>query len=463
MYQAVEVTDFDKEEIMKYLGDMKTGTDLWITFLDYGGQPVFYTMHHLFMKKNTLYLIVFNMEDMLDEGKREAAVLNLRFWIDSIVIHTLDADSNTCAPVVFVGTHKDKCPKHSDHDEISKLISTLVAASPIEYRMLLNEYGTGSKGTTLHYFYPVDNYKGTEDPVMVQLMTQVDQMLRSLDFVQQKKPLTWLKYIDLLKAKDDSYITYEQALDIANSTGVPKEDFEDLLKFLHETSHLMWFHDSSVLSKTVVFDPFQYLVKAITTVIRKHRMTGNYPTIHVNDTTRECKRRYPDDWVKFVDEGITTHQLLHYLIGSVQPENIDTIVHLMLRFNLMVKLVSFEEEEEHSLASSGTADNRDEKTVYLVPSLLHCSDSPFVPYQTLDKDKNHCSHCMFLFSTRKFDTKEVIPAAKLKNISTLPFGLFPRLLVKVVGHCQQFDPLSSMQLYQNEITAQLGNQRFRLK
>jgi GTPase SAR1 family protein len=453
VFQTNEVKGFDKKAIKKMMDELRTDSELIITLQDYGGQPVFYTVHHFFIKENTLYAIVFNMEDMLDEEKMKTAIQTLLFWINSIVIHTLNAESNTCAPVVFVGTHKDKCPDPSDHDKISKIINTLVASSPIKNDMLLNEYGLGSKGTTLHYFYPVDNLKGKKDPVIVRLMKQIHKKLCNTDFVRQKKPLTWLKFIDLLKAKNDSYISYEEALEIANNIGVPTVDFEDLLKFLHETSHLMWFQDSSVLRKTVILDPFKFLLNAITTVIRKHRLTDDDPTIHVNDTTRECERRYPDDWMKLMEEGIVSHQLLYHLIGSVQSDNIETIVHVMFKFNLMVQLVSSEDEDE-----------RDENSYqYLLPSLLHLSDSQFVPYQTLDNKKNHCSSCMFLFSTRQFDTKDVIPVAKMKSRAILPSGLFTRLLGKVVGHCQQFDPLSSMQLYQNEITARLGNQRFRLK
>ena len=64
---------------------------LTFTIWDYGGQTVFYTLHHLFLTKYGVYLIVFDMSKFLgkyDDAHAEA-VQFLRFWIRSVMVSAL--------------------------------------------------------------------------------------------------------------------------------------------------------------------------------------------------------------------------------------------------------------------------------------------------------------------------------------------------------------------------------------
>ena len=124
--------------------------DLWcgiyICHRDFGGQEVFYTLHHLFLTRSGpfhhhssslsktaitivsylniishvphttsgFYMVVFNMEKFclstVTEQEKAEAVGMLRFWLSSIAIHTRQTASDTTgvAPIALVGTHKDK-------------------------------------------------------------------------------------------------------------------------------------------------------------------------------------------------------------------------------------------------------------------------------------------------------------------------------------------------------------------
>ena len=70
---------------------------------DYGGQEIFHCLHPLFLGRYGVYLIVFNMERMVGtEAQRAACLKDLRFWLSSVAVH------GAGAPVLLVGTHKDK-------------------------------------------------------------------------------------------------------------------------------------------------------------------------------------------------------------------------------------------------------------------------------------------------------------------------------------------------------------------
>ena len=141
------------------------------------------------------------MGDLLvtDPVKLKESKQFLEFWIESITIHTLHA--NQTAQVAFVGTHKDKYNNASDHDKIHTILSQLVEGAPIANSMLENINGEGMKGTTTHYFFPVDNTKGTADPTIVQLMDCIVSTVKEESHVRRKKPVTWLKFVDLIKVK----------------------------------------------------------------------------------------------------------------------------------------------------------------------------------------------------------------------------------------------------------------------
>ena len=457
-FSVAIVKEFDEEACMKRLGDIKDDdSGLRIALHDFGGQPVFYSLHHLFINKSSFYTIVFNMGDLLvtDPVKLKESKQFLEFWIESITIHTLHA--NQTAQVAFVGTHKDKYNNASDHDKIHTILSQLVEGAPIANSMLENINGEGMKGTTTHYFFPVDNTKGTADPTIVQLMDCIVSTVKEASHVRRKKPVTWLKFVDLIKVKQATatYISYSEAFDIAKSVGIPGKDFDHLLKFLHDMSILMWF-DDGFLKQTIILDPFEFLVKAITTVVCKHVTTEGDPTNHSTDASKRCKKSHLKDWKNFMKTAIVTNALLFDLLAEWSAQA-KVIVQLMINFSIMVPLVASDE--------TGASNSPTSSSTFIIPCLLPETETPFTLYQTLGRGKRY-SYCVFLFTVNDLlDTSNKIERADIKGDACLPTGLFSRLLGKVVAHCQEFpeNTLHSMIMYRSEITSFIGSQQFRVR
>ena len=83
---------------------------------DFGGQSVFHNLHHLFLSRCSVYLVVFQMPHVLDSERSCEAIAMLRYWLNSLAMHARGA------PVLLVGTHKDDVPKSSEHVKISKIL-----------------------------------------------------------------------------------------------------------------------------------------------------------------------------------------------------------------------------------------------------------------------------------------------------------------------------------------------------
>ena len=67
---------------------------------DFGGQSVFHNLHHLFLSRYSVYLVVFKMPHMLKDPQRAAEMI--RYWLNSLALHAKGA------PILLVGTHKDQ-------------------------------------------------------------------------------------------------------------------------------------------------------------------------------------------------------------------------------------------------------------------------------------------------------------------------------------------------------------------
>jgi GTPase SAR1 family protein len=70
-YEAKEVKSFDDQFVAKFLANNVStiGLDLILSIYDFGGQSVFNAIHHLFLLYRGVYLLCFNMEDMVSSDE----------------------------------------------------------------------------------------------------------------------------------------------------------------------------------------------------------------------------------------------------------------------------------------------------------------------------------------------------------------------------------------------------------
>eukprot|EP00049_Salpingoeca_infusionum_P013197 m.246542 g.246542 ORF g.246542 m.246542 type:complete len:1402 (+) comp15381_c0_seq2:107-4312(+) len=157
-----------------------------LTTWDYAGQRVFYTIHHLFLTNHGVYVIVFSMKKLLGQSTRPEALAYLRFWLNSIHMHAPQA------PVLLVGTHKDVVTRSNDHKTLSALLADTFGHHP-------------SFGSVVPFskqnleFFPLDNTKGRDDPVVVELQRAIEKHASESDMIQQNVPYTWLQLHDSLQ------------------------------------------------------------------------------------------------------------------------------------------------------------------------------------------------------------------------------------------------------------------------
>ncbi len=162
----------------------------------------------------------------------------LNNWLNSIIVHTYDNTTvpPTMPPIVIVGTHKDVVKDPIEHEEISTKLYNAFSNSIAWDFVMKNSDGVGHRGRTELNFYPVDNTLGRRDPVMKQLMTKMENILETAEYVNELKPLRWLKCIDTLIGKKVSELPLSDVVEIARSCHIKKDDIPEFLRFMHKVS-----------------------------------------------------------------------------------------------------------------------------------------------------------------------------------------------------------------------------------
>jgi hypothetical protein len=432
--------------------DIQNSSDLVIALYDYGGQSIFNSIHHLFLTTNGVYAVTFNIEWLLTEGPTLQAYFDyLDFWVNSIIVHTLNHSTMCTAPVVFVGTHKDKVTDPADHEKVSLRIFKRYSKLIFWPMVIENALERGTNGTTLMYFFPVDNTLSRSDPTMINLLTTMEEVMQASSFTNEKVPLAWLKTLDDIQSQDTSFLKLDDVVSMGGKYGVSESSTSSMLAFFNERGILFWLNEDG-LRDVVIVDAIAYFVVPSTILICKHTPNENDPTSHLMGVHKKCRKHLMLEWNSFVEEGIVTERLLRGLWEDY-AEEYDRLLQLMLKFGLMVSLTL-------------TSTSEDGVNRYLVPSLLSTVDPTQGEFcQWTDKE---FQSCMLVFTVDpSFSANVTIFQGDLRSSGFLPSGLFERIISKLLLWCQTTSRYSTFShrnivVHRNLAILHFGSQRFRL-
>ena len=388
---------------------------------DFGGQEIFYTIHHLFLTQFGVYLVVFSMTDMLNSTKKKKCIEYLRFWLNSISLHALGA------PVFLIGTFKDKVNKPEQHAGIAAELISVFGAVPCF------KYVVGRADPLC--FFPVDNTT-LHDPVFSLLRHSIETCVAGNALVKEEVPLPWLALFDQLReiGKVKPVLSFEDVVKLAR---MPSGEVETALLYFHNLGYVVFYNDPS-LRHLVVLEP-QWIVDHIAAIIRDHQpRQEDGKILHPYEAATEkriqlSKSEWPMLWENFTKNG----KLSVRLLDALWPAGFDhaTLLILLTRFGLVVPFDPLPD------------------TTYLVPSLL-----PLKPL--LNGFVESCVTTVFVFDLDERVIKEynttpsIIRIANLSR-SFLPNGLFERLLCQLQAW-EQCRSIITTVFSKNWVTGVLG-------
>ncbi len=463
----IKLHDIKLDEVdlhYRKLQEVDTASSYKLLLVDFGGQSIFNVLHGFFMTRYGVYLVVFDMELFLsvDAAERESCRKELKFWLNSITMHTSDstAGANKTASVAIVGTRGDKVRKEEDHEMISSELENLFGDMMV-WKSLMWYERRGGKDKKLSFF-PNNNALTKDNAVSEELLRSIEQSLGAADYMKREIPMLWIKILDEMKGLHCSYLSYEEVLKMVEAKyknvrgkgllmkeGDSEEptrieiEVREILRFLNNMGMLMWIEEKG-LEDVIILDPINYLVKPATTILCKHVATKDdpYRTRHViAEIHEESKKEHGEDWTRMLEYGVASEVLVKDLLKrfydyqdkSRKPSNNpnerdemrDKVMLLMMKYGLMVP----------------------SSAMYFIPSLLPPDPSKIL----VDKHSAISQHVLFRLFRRKtiissplsqalnfslffhlsgskLFAHDVMSCMELRRKGFLPSGLFERLV-----------------------------------
>jgi GTPase SAR1 family protein len=452
--QTAPERPLDEDMLLRALGTVEdAASGLLITLFDFGGQSVFDVIHHLFLTRNGVYAVVFNMERLVVDGPdKECALKLFHRWLSSIAAHTFDAATAKTAPIVLVGTRADTISDPLTHESVSQLLYDSFSDNPAWPSVISN-----SNDTSHLWFFPVSNPDGCGSPTMRHLMNVVHDAMDQALYTHKEVPISWFKVMDHMRDSERECLSLSEVTAIGARCQVSERELLFMLAFLHDMGHLMWL-DEPELRDVVILDPVKYLVVPATILICNIQPTvGTTEAVHhAHPSHRECMHKCKDEWNALLKGGVLHTKLLPILWRDYQSDA-DILLPLMVKYGLLVPL----------RPASGTSAPGPVVSMYLVPALL-------MPTSDSDHDALHwtdlayeSAHLVFTLSIEKLESFGVIETADLQSYGFLPGGMFERVVGKALSWSQDTARggrlnLRSVVLHKDVAVLSFGRQRFRL-
>ncbi len=456
-----------KEEVIKRmnmeLSDMRAGRKepLRMSLWDYGRQDQVIGIRHLHLSRYCVYLLVFNMRWLLpDACEKDECLKYLTGWLNSISMHAVDRKDKSQAPILIIGTHKDKVPNPEDHANISKILDDKFRfhrAWQRVHRVFKKAQGKDGRGISLSFF-PVDNTRGHQDDVLKQMQSEVLKVVEREKYVKLKVPYTWLGAYEALQEETKPFLEFEKVKDICSENGMGTDvelnlETVKMLKFFHQMGWIMY-HDEKALKHLVILDPVRFLVKPASRIVCQHDIDESAsfePDEERNLHMRILKSRKSHEDLR---KGIMHREVLMEFLWSDVVDNRDELELLMTKYQLMVPLTNEDGNEDR----------------FLLPGLLperrtkQVDDHP-------DKKQPPRFVGYFIFGhteiIQKYRKKGpgYVSVDDVKEAGFLPMGLFAAVLGSIVAECQCVHDMSfsDMEMTLSSISTGFGSHKFVLR
>jgi GTPase SAR1 family protein len=392
-------------------------TQMKISLFDFAGQIEFKIIHSLFLTKYGIYIIVFNMEHLVngDGNTKENELQHLRIWWNSVIAHTMHYDEQgnaSTAPIVFVGTRKDSVGDPRKHDMISDLLQKEFSQSIGWKNIIRYDLFTGEGVNMSLTFFPVNNVAGKDDPVIQELKVAVKKSILSSPTFIQEVPLTWLRVLDDMKEKKIQVIPHDDFLSYVKehySSLQEEQSVTEMLLHFHSTGSILFLQEPSFFD-LIIFDPVEFFIKPASRIIcnLEHERIANQLSASQqqarNNSTREM-------WSQYVNYGILTLELLEQLLSDQVYRR--EIIFLMINFHFIIPV---------NVSKSLT-----NKSYFLVPSLFTQNKemSLVQPYQNVFRSS-------YVKSPPPVSINHFEPISNFQTKFTFYFGFVP-ISTKAVG------------------------------
>ena len=321
---------------------------LKLKILDFAGDKEYYAYHHMFLRSQAVYLIVFNTADFAQDGLENSSE-RLRFWFESVCSHVLPK-----TPIFLIGTHSETMDKNRKQILNDHFKQTLWG--PYCDELIVNE------DDDLIYF-PVENSKGENDLGIQKLRIKIVSAAEEYKPpAGQKIPLSWIRIqdaiIQLRQQKVARFCVTLREFPWAFGNKIHTNWSEETLKYFHEQGLVIYLHKDKDLSNWVLLKP-EILVNIITQLVTSSSQVTQM-------------RGLRSDWRILQTKGMLTKSLLVSIIAKVK-ENEEPMIAFLEEYDLICPLTNTK------VKIASLRDREKLQPTHFVPSLVPKSKDGCIP------------------------------------------------------------------------------------
>jgi C-terminal of Roc, COR, domain len=208
---------------------------------------------HFVLNKCALYLVCFNMQDMLKQEEVGLCLSFIRHWLSTIHMHAPNA------PIFLIGTHGDKVHKHSDLQHISEVL-----------RKNFNSCRQLVESDLLFFPMANDSTNNVEESKrrVNKLRYVIEKTAQEQSCMKFRVPVKWLAFVDAVKSdKNLQHMHIDEVKKIAVRYDISLVDeFGSVMDFFHEYGLWLYYpqpgmSDMVVLNKQWVLDHLSCIVR----------------------------------------------------------------------------------------------------------------------------------------------------------------------------------------------------------
>ena len=316
---------------------------LKLKLLDFAGDEEYYAYHHIFMRDQAIYIVVFNMAHYVDNNFRriETKIQRLRFWLESIC-----SKARPKTPIFLVGTHRGNM-NTIDLKTIDKHLQQLMHSFSDELVM--------NKEDKLLYF-PTENTLGRKDKGIQNLQKEIMSTAEELRPIMGREiPYSWIKIqdaiINLIENRNAKFCVPLRQFPVSVGNFICSNWSRETLKYFHEKGLVIYNHhrQDSQLSSWILLKP-AILVDIIIQLVSP-----------LTDEEVYFQRGFRRDWKLLHDTGMLTESLLKHILSRFQ-ENEEAMKGFLEEYDIICPLFF-----------NATNQEEEAQVTHFVPSLLPMS------------------------------------------------------------------------------------------
>ena len=221
--------------------------------LDFAGQPEYRAMHHCFIVRRAIYLMVFNLQSVIKaieapDEKNKRVLEEIQYWLNSIHahIHRLGPEPDTLKRILLVGTHRGEMIEDDIMKIIDKKLIQYIEDSPLYNDM----YRAGGKVWFAAVENSLDGEEEREESGASSLQVSIRDAWNDLPFKNEEYPSTWLLFEEYLHRQRDMHQHNNNIVSVASIKSIARreygigedsdEDAELALGFFHDTGTIIY-------------------------------------------------------------------------------------------------------------------------------------------------------------------------------------------------------------------------------